>query len=61
MDNREILTTKSTQDTRQVNVKKNRRGNKEWTIEKHWQHLAHKDTGQRKTKHNNTTQHNTEN
>jgi hypothetical protein len=42
MDNPETLTTLGTQDTEQINVRENRRGNKEWTIQRHWLHWAHK-------------------
>jgi hypothetical protein len=43
MDNQETLATLGTQDTRrrqtkQINVRENRRGNQEWTIQRHWQH-----------------------
>jgi hypothetical protein len=47
MDNPETLATFCTQDTgqrktKQINVRENRRGNQEWTIQRHWQHFAHK-------------------
>ena len=47
MDNQETLATLGTQDTRrrqtkQINVRENRRGNQEWTIQRHWQHWVHK-------------------
>ena len=34
-----------------IKVRENRRHNHEWTIQRHWQHLAHKiqDTGRRQT------------
>ena len=67
MDNSETLATLGTQDTgrkqtRQINVRENRRGFKDWRIQRHWQHWVHKaDTGQRPSKQkNNTTQHNSE-
>ena len=34
----------------QIDVRKNRRGNQEWTIQRHWQHWAHKT--QNEDKHN---------
>jgi hypothetical protein len=34
MDNPEKLATLGTQDTGQINVRENRRGNQEWTIER---------------------------
>jgi hypothetical protein len=42
MDNREALSTFSTQDTGQINVRENRGGNQEWTIQRHWQHWVRK-------------------
>ena len=42
MDNPETLATLGTQDTGQINVKEIRRDNQEWTIQRHWQHWAHK-------------------
>ena len=55
MDNPEKLETLGTQDTgrrqtKQINVRENRRCNQEWTIQKHWQHLGTQDTGRRQTK-----------
>jgi len=38
----DTLVTLGTQDTRQINVRKNRGGNQELTIQKHSQHWAHK-------------------
>ena len=40
MDNPEIiLATLGTQDTGQIHVRENRKGNKEWTIQRlYWQH-----------------------
>ena len=38
---------------RQVNARENQRGNHEWTIQRHWQHQAHKTKGEDKQ---NTTQ-----
>jgi hypothetical protein len=42
MDNPEKLATMGTQDTgqsqrKQINVRENRSGNQEWTIQRHWQ------------------------
>ena len=42
MDNPERLATLSIQDTGQINVRENRSGNQEWTIQRHWQHWVHK-------------------
>jgi hypothetical protein len=42
MDKPETLATLGTQDTGQINVRENRTGNKEWTIQRHWLHWAHK-------------------
>jgi hypothetical protein len=39
MDNPEVLSTLSTQDTGQINIRENRMGNQEWTIQRHCQHL----------------------
>ena len=47
MDNLETLAT----------VRENRRGNQEWTIQRHWQHWAHKkqnEDTQNKTKTHKT-------
>ena len=52
MDNPETLATLGTQDTGQINVRENRRGNQEWTIQRHWQHR----TKTNKTQEHNTTQ-----
>ena len=42
MDNPETLATLGTQDTGQINVRENCKGNQEWTIQRHWQHWGHK-------------------
>jgi hypothetical protein len=41
MDRTEKLTTMETQDTGQINVRENRRGNQEWTVQRNWQHWIH--------------------
>ena len=41
MENSEKLATLGTQDTWQMNVRKNRRGNQEWKIQRNWQHWVH--------------------
>ena len=46
-------------DKYEINVRKNRKANQEWTIQKHLQHRAH--TTQDKDKQNTKTQNNTEN
>ena len=38
MDNPEVLSTLSTQDTGQVDVRENRGGHQEWTIQRYCQH-----------------------
>ena len=38
MDNPEVLSTLSTQDTGEINVREKRMGNQEWAIQKHCQH-----------------------
>ena len=48
MKNPDTLATLSTQATGQVNVRENRGGNQEWTIQRHLQHWVH--TGRRQTK-----------
>ena len=40
MDNPETQATLGTQDTGQLNVRQNRRGNQEWTIQRNRQHWA---------------------
>ena len=64
MDNPETLATLCIKDTgrrqtKQINVRENRRCNQEWTIQRHWQYcdnpetlaiLCIKDTGRRQTK-----------
>ena len=42
MDNPEVLSTLSTQDTGEINVREKRTGNQEWAIQKHCQHWVHK-------------------
>jgi hypothetical protein len=47
MDNSEKLATLGTQDTgrrqtKQINVRENRRSNQEWTIQRNWQRWVHK-------------------
>jgi len=32
----------SSGDRLEINVRENRRGNKQWTIQRHWQHCVHK-------------------
>ena len=40
-----------------INVRENRKGNHEWTIQIHWQHCAHKTQDEDKhNKQHNTTQ-----
>jgi hypothetical protein len=46
-NNTETLITLGTQDTGQINVRENRRGNQEWTIQRHWQHWTHKTQNER--------------
>ena len=41
MNNPETLETQDTQDTGQIKVRENRRGNQEWTIQRHRQHKVH--------------------
>ena len=38
MDNPEVLSTLSTQDTSQINVRENRGDHQEWKIQRHCQH-----------------------
>jgi hypothetical protein len=38
MDNPEGLSTLSTQDRGQINIRENQGGDEEWTIQRHWQH-----------------------
>jgi len=56
----ETLTTLSTQDTgrrktKQINIRENRRGNQEWTIQRNWKHWIHKT--QDEDKQNKKAQH----
>ena len=47
-------------NTFQINVRENRSGNQEWTIQKHWQHWAYKTQDEdnlKKKKKKNSTQH----
>ena len=51
MDNPETLATLGTQTqdkAKQINVRENRRGNQEWTIQRHWQHWINKTQGEGK-------------
>jgi hypothetical protein len=60
MDNPEKLATLGTQGTgrrqanKKINVRENRRGDQEWTIQRNWQHLVHKaqDEDKQNIKHN---------
>ena len=52
MDNPEKLATLGTQDTVHINVRENRSGNQEWTIQRNWQHWEHKTQDEGKQKHN---------
>jgi hypothetical protein len=52
MDNPETLSTLSTQNIGQINVRENREDNQEWTILRHMNNWAHKDTGRRQNKNN---------
>ena len=42
MDNPGRLATWGTQDTGQINIRENQRGNQQWTIQEDWQHWVHK-------------------
>jgi hypothetical protein len=42
MDNPEKLARLGTQDTGQINVREYRKGNREWTIQRNWQHWVNK-------------------
>ena len=42
MDTPKKLVTMGTHDTEQINVRENRRSNKEWTLQRNWQHWVHK-------------------
>jgi len=54
MDNLDTLATLDTHDTGRINVRESRKGNQEWTIQRHWQHTT-EDTERGQT-HQNTTQ-----
>ena len=54
MDNPEKLTTLDTPDTGQINVRENRRGNQEWTVQRNWQHWVHKTHKTKTNKYKNT-------
>ena len=49
------------ENLRKINVSENRRGNQEWTIQRHWHHWAHKTQEKEKEKRRKKSQHNTEN
>jgi hypothetical protein len=55
MDNPETLATLGVQDTGQINVRENRRGNQEWTIQRHWQHWVYKTQDKDKPSKNRNT------
>ena len=55
MDNLETQATMGTQNTGQINVRQNQRGNKEWTIQGNWQHWVHKTQGIDTQKHSTET------
>jgi cyanate permease len=40
----------------EINVRENRRGNQEWTIQRHWQHWVHKTQVKDKQNKKNTMQ-----
>ena len=42
MDNPDTRATLGTLDTGQINARVNRRGNQEWTIQRHGQHWTYK-------------------
>ena len=41
MDNPETLSSLGTQDTGQINLRENREGNQEWTIQRQCHHWVH--------------------
>jgi hypothetical protein len=55
MDNPETLATWGKQDIGQINVRDNPKDNQEWTIQRYWQHEAHKTRNE--DKRNTKTQH----
>ena len=58
IDNPETLVTLGTQDTGQINLRENLKGQSRTDIHRHWQHWAQMTQGQNNTKHR---KHNTEN
>jgi hypothetical protein len=50
-DNPETLATLGTQDTGQINLRENLKGQSRTDIQRHWQHWAQMTQGQNNTKH----------